>query len=80
MQCSQDQILGAALTNENAIDEEIKTTLKPKIAALTRCSISCPQLYSPHFMEVGGSLPHSQDSTTCPNPSKINPFLCPSHF
>jgi len=31
-------------------------------------------------MEVGSSLPHSQQSTTCPFPSQINPFLCPSHF
>ena len=31
-------------------------------------------------MELGGSLPHSQESTTCPYPSQINPFLCPSHF
>ena len=31
-------------------------------------------------MELGGSLPHSQQSTTCPYPSGINPFLCPSHF
>ena len=38
------------------------------------------KLHSPHFMELGGSLPHSQESTTCPYPSQINPFLCPSHF
>jgi len=31
-------------------------------------------------MELGGSLPHSQQSTTCPYPSQINRFLCPSHF
>jgi hypothetical protein len=31
-------------------------------------------------MELGGSLPHSQQSTNCPYPSQINPFLCPSHF
>ena len=31
-------------------------------------------------MQLGGSLPHSQQSTTCPYPSQINPFLCPSHF
>ena len=31
-------------------------------------------------MELGGSLPHSQEYTTCPYPSQINPFLCPSHF
>ena len=31
-------------------------------------------------MEPGGSLKHSQESTTCPYPSKISPFLCPSHF
>ena len=31
-------------------------------------------------MELGGSLPHSQQSTTCQYPSQINPFLCPSHF
>jgi len=31
-------------------------------------------------MELGGSLPHSQESTTCPYSSQINPFLCPSHF
>jgi len=30
-------------------------------------------------MELAGSLPHSQKSTTCPYPSQINPFLCPSH-
>jgi len=34
----------------------------------------------PHFMELGGSLPHSQVSTTCPYPSQINPFHCPSQF
>ena len=28
-------------------------------------------LYSPHFVELGGSLPHSQQSTTCPYPSQI---------
>ena len=38
------------------------------------------KLHSPHFMALGGSLPHSQESTTCPYPSQINPFLCPSHF
>ena len=31
-------------------------------------------------MELGGSLPHSQESTTFPYRSQINPFLCPSHF
>jgi len=31
-------------------------------------------------MELGCSLPHSQESTTCPSPSQINPLLCPSHF
>jgi len=31
-------------------------------------------------MELGSSLPHSQKSTTCPYPSQIIPFLCPSHF
>jgi len=47
----------------------------------------CPQpdqegnkLHSLHFMELGGDLPHSQQSTTCPYPSQINAFLCPSHF
>ena len=29
-------------------------------------------------MELGGQLPHSQKATTCPYPSQINPFLCPS--
>jgi len=38
------------------------------------------KLHSQHFMEHGGSLPHSQQSTTCPYSSQINPFLCPSHF
>jgi hypothetical protein len=46
MQRSQDQILAAALTNQNATDEEIKTMLNPKIAAVIRCSIFCPQVYS----------------------------------
>jgi len=31
-------------------------------------------------MELGASLPHSQEPTNCPYPSHINPFLCPSHF
>jgi len=31
-------------------------------------------------MELGVSLPHSQESTTCPYPSQISQFLCPSHF
>ena len=31
-------------------------------------------------MELGGPLPQSQVSTTCPYPSQINPFLCPSPF
>jgi len=31
-------------------------------------------------MELGGSLPHSQQSTTCPYPSQTNPILCPSYF
>jgi len=31
-------------------------------------------------MELGSSLPHSQQSTTCPYPNQINPFLCPSQF
>jgi len=31
-------------------------------------------------MELGVSLPHSQQSTICPYPNQINPFLCPSHF
>ena len=30
-------------------------------------------------MELGRSLPHSQQSTTCPYPNQINPFLCPTH-
>ena len=38
------------------------------------------KLHSPHFMELGGSLPHSQESSTRPYPSHINPFLRPSHF
>jgi len=46
MQRSQDQILAAALTNQNATDEEIKIMLNPKIAALIRCSIFCPRVYS----------------------------------
>jgi len=28
------------------------------------------KLHSPHFMELGGSLPHSQQSTTCSYPSQ----------
>jgi len=31
-------------------------------------------------MELGVSLPQSQQSTTCLYPSQINPFLCPSQF
>ena len=31
-------------------------------------------------MELGGSLPHSQQSNTCLYLSQINPILCPSHF
>jgi len=31
-------------------------------------------------MELGGSLPHSQEFTTCPYPNQINPFPCLSHF
>ena len=31
-------------------------------------------------MELGGSLPHSQQPTTYPYPNQINPFLCLSHF
>jgi len=31
-------------------------------------------------MELGGSLPHSQEPTTYPYRSQINPFFCPSHF
>jgi hypothetical protein len=50
MQRSQDHILGAALTNQNAIDEEIKTMLNSKIAAL-KCSIFCPQIYSPNIKD-----------------------------
>ena len=38
------------------------------------------KLLSLHFMELGGLLPHSQVSTTCPYPSQISSFLCPSHF
>ena len=38
------------------------------------------KLHSSHFMELGGSLPHSQASTTCPYPSQINSFHCQSHF
>ena len=38
------------------------------------------KLHSPQFMELGVSLPHSQESTTCPYPSQIEPFLCPLHF
>ena len=33
----------------------------------------------PTFYGTGFSLPHSQQSTTCPYPSQISPFLCPSH-
>ena len=33
----------------------------------------------PYFMEIGGSLPHTQEFTTFPYPSQINPFLCLSH-
>ena len=38
------------------------------------------KLHSPNFMDLGGSLPHSQESTTCPYPRQVNPFLCSSHF
>jgi len=38
------------------------------------------QANSPHFMELGVSLPHAQESTTYPYSIQINPFLCPSHF
>ena len=31
-------------------------------------------------MEIGCSLPHSQQSTTCPYPSQINPFLFSTHL
>jgi len=31
-------------------------------------------------MQLGGSLPHSQQPTTCPYPSQTNLFLCPSQF
>jgi len=31
-------------------------------------------------MEFGSSLPHSQEYTTCPYPSQINAFFCPSQF
>jgi len=31
-------------------------------------------------MELGGSLPHSQESITSRYSSQISPFLCPSHF
>jgi len=31
-------------------------------------------------MELGASWPHWHDSTICPYPSEINPFLWPSHF
>jgi len=51
MQRSQNQIFGAALTNQNAIDEEIKTALNPKIAAVIRCSIFFPQVYSPNIKD-----------------------------
>ena len=30
-------------------------------------------------MEIAGSLPHSQQPTTCPYRSQIKPFLCPSN-
>jgi hypothetical protein len=51
MQLSQDQILGAALTNQSAIDEEIKTVLNPNIVALIRCNIFFPQVYSPNIKD-----------------------------
>ena len=35
---------------------------------------------SDHFMELGSSLPHSQEPITSPYPSQIGPFLCPLHF
>jgi len=31
-------------------------------------------------MELRSSLPHPQQSTTCPYPNQSNPFLCPSHL
>jgi hypothetical protein len=54
MQRSQDHIrvLGAGVTNQNAIDEEIKIMLNPKTAALIRCSIFCPQVYSPNIKDL----------------------------
>ena len=38
------------------------------------------KVHSPHFMELGGSLSHSQQYTTCPYPNQIKSLLCPSHF
>ena len=43
-------------------------------------NVAANKLHSPHFMELWGSLPHSQQSTACRYSSPINPFLCPSHF
>jgi hypothetical protein len=43
MQRRQDQILGAALTNQSAIDEEIKGIKNPRIADVIRFSIFCRQ-------------------------------------
>jgi hypothetical protein len=32
---------------------------------------------SPHFMEPGGALPHSQEPATCPILSELNPVHSP---
>ena len=38
------------------------------------------KLFSLYFVEIVGSLPHSQQPTTCPYTNQINPFLRPSLF
>jgi len=38
------------------------------------------QVTFPTFYGIGSSLPHSQQTTTCPSTSQINPFLLSLHF
>jgi len=56
------------------------------IRCLLLTSVStCFGLHYAHLQEnkgpvtAFGVLPHSQESTTCPYPSQLNPLLSPSH-
>ena len=73
--------LGPAGVNRDSLYPFLSRTTEWLVWTTIDHQLRAPlQLHSPHFIELWYSLPHSQQSTTCPYPNQINPLLCPSQF